>query len=316
VAGAMLRGMPWLVVFLVRLLARPVATRLVSQEGASAAARLIVAGKVMQERLATSEESDEELSAALSELTGTLVNVATFTGSFETRRIQANWSINSNDVRGEDVRVATFHLLKVSGGNPVASWDAADFDAANARFRTWWLALRGWHQSTLKLLELRYYREGPGIEPPQPPVHVYGVPSGDQAGSSSSSVVMPPQVAITVTEKAGTHKHWGRFYYPAVAAVGPASMDAITVYGRVHTNLLSALANATDTLYEGLKADGLVPVVYRAPLPQRQTKKGATLAPRAASAWTVDDIQVDDLFDVVRSRRFAQPLLKVQREIA
>ena len=86
-------------------------------------------------------------------------------------------------------------------------------------------------------------------------------------------------------------------------------------YGRILTASAGAWADATDTLYQALKTAGLHPVVYRRELPEREKTNGATLPARDATAWDVEKIQIDDIFDVIRSRRFKQPLLRTQREI-
>jgi hypothetical protein len=39
------------------------------------------------------------------------------------------------------------------------------------------------------------------------------------------------------------------------------------------------------------------------------------LPARSATAWTVEKVQVDDVYDVVRRRRFKYPTLRVQRDI-
>jgi hypothetical protein len=139
-------------------------------------------------------------------------------------------------------------------------------------------------------------------------VPVYDVEK-DVAGTGSGSM-LPPQVAISVTEKAGSKLHWGRFYLPnpIVGASG--------TYGRLETTYATAIANATDTMYEALKTAALHPVVYRRPLPVRTKVNGVELPARPGTAWSVTDIQIDDVFDVIRSRRWKYPALRTQRAIA
>lgn len=86
-------------------------------------------------------------------------------------------------------------------------------------------------------------------------------------------------------------------------------------YSRIDTPEMTTIADATDVLYTTLKTAALEPVVYRAALPERETRAGATLPARAATAWTVEKIQIDDVFDVIRRRRYKYPTLRVQRDI-
>ena len=269
-------------------------------------------GKVMYDRIVDADESDEDLSAALSEALGYSATVATFTGTFETRRVQLEFSLSNAALVDEDVRVITFHHIKLSGGTPTGTWDAGDFSDLNAAYDAFWAAIKGWYPTLLKLTSIKYYRAGPQLEPPQPPAHVA---TRDVAGTSGASS-LPPQVALSVTEKAGSKKNWGRFYLPAPAILGPSSAAVVAASGRPATAFTTAIADAADTLYEaGLTAE-LPFVVYRATLAAGREHKGSgTLAERPANAQTVDELQIDDVFDVIRSRRYEQPTLRTLRAI-
>lgn len=259
-------------------------------------------------------ESDAALSTAVSEAVDTVAEVATYNEPFELRKVQLQISSNDQLVAQDDMRVITFHLVKLSGGSPTADWVAGDFTAANTAFVAFWNAMLTYYKGHTALKKISYYKAGPDVSPPQPPVF-----SSDHniIGTSGGVDSCPPQVAVTVTEKAGTKPHWGRFYMPA-----PMS-TTLTEYGRIDSVFQTALANAADTLYESLKAAGLPVVVYRPALPLRQTaaekRAGTTpgsLPARDASAWTVDELQVDDVFDVIRSRRWKNPTLRLLRAIA
>jgi hypothetical protein len=243
-----------------------------------------------------------------------VVTVTTFNEPFELRKVQVSFSAQDALVANDDVRVCTFHLLKAPGGVPSATWDGTDFTAAKDAIAAFWNALLTYYPPGVKLTKIAFYKAGPDISPPQPPVH-----SADYSvqGTSGSTQILPPQVAITVTEMAGTKPHWGRFYMPA----GVDTM--LNAYGRVDTAFSTALANAADTMYQAFLTAGLPAVVYRAPLPVRQTaeekRNGVTpgsLPARDGSAWTVDKLQVDDVFDVIRSRRWKFPTLRTQRDVA
>jgi hypothetical protein len=81
--------------------------------------------------------------------------------------------------------------------------------------------------------------------------------------------------------------HWGRFFLPAAAATDYGSD------GRVDPSVRSEIANAAATMYSAWSHAGLVPVVA-----STQTNKTPT-----RQLLTVDHITVDDVPDVIRTRR-------------
>jgi hypothetical protein len=255
---------------------------------------------------------DEEVEALVSGPEAYPVTVASYTGAFELRKMVLQFTQADAAIATDDVRQCSIHLAKLSGGLPTADWLQADFDTCVAAVGTWWGGLASNWSAAVKLDRIKFYKAGPAIVPPQPPVYEL---DQDVVGTGGT-FAMPPQVAISVTEKAGTKPHWGRFYLPA------PEVDNGTAYGRITTTLLTQIADRTDTMYSALRSASLPPVVYRAPLPARFTRAaeraGATepdLPAREASAWTVDQIQVDDVWDVVRRRRWKYPTLRVQRDI-
>jgi hypothetical protein len=232
--------------------------------------------------------------------------VATYEGTFELRKLVMEWTALDAAIGTDDKRQAGIHLIKLSGGSPTATWDQADFDAVVAAVAAFWdTDIKPYFGSQYTLSRLKFYKAGPQIEPPQSPV--YDTSTGWGTGSANNS--LPPQVAVSVTEMAGTKPHWGRFYLPAVAE------GSCTVYGRLESSLQTAIADSVDTMYQAFKTANVPAVVYRPDLPVREKKNGVELPARDASAWTVDKIQVDDVFDVIRSRRWKNPTLRLQREI-
>jgi hypothetical protein len=272
-------------------------------------------GGALAERLQNPGESDEDLEAALSDAGASLPAVATFSGSFEVRRLQASFTMDSGVVGGEDVRVVTFHLIKLSGASPVATWDAGDFTAARDAFLAFWSGIGANYNNTFKLTRTAFYRAGPGIEPPQPPAN-----SADHnlAGALSGVNMLPPQVAISVMERhGGSRKNHGRFFLP-----GPNTGFSNT-FGRPASSFLAEWADHVDTLYQAWKTANLPAVVYLPELPARSP--GATdpryvtvgtFPPRSASARTVDEIVIDNTFDVIRSRRYDRSTNRQARDIS
>lgn len=258
------------------------------------------------DRLTVDEEELAILSEDMAELSGYAWSLATYTEPFELRKVQFISSQQDAAVASDDSRVMTFHLAKISGSAVSDTWVAGDFTALDAAFTAWWESLKPLYSSWIVWDRIKVYKAGPAIVPPQPPVY-----DADKsvAGTNSTGIQLPPQVAISVTEIAGSKRFWGRFFLPAPAHT------AMSGYGRVASATQTTIADATDTLYTALRSANLHPVVYRAPLPDRETRAGAPLAARAASAWTVEKIQVDDVADVIRRRRFKYPTLRVQRDI-
>jgi hypothetical protein len=121
----------------------------------------------LERRLHDPAESDAVLSTVLSEATGRLVDVATFTGSFETRRLQVHFSFNGGTGSSDDVRVITFHHVKLASGAPSDSWVAGDFETMETAFDAFWNSLKTRQRNTLTLIQYRWYKAGPSILPPQ-----------------------------------------------------------------------------------------------------------------------------------------------------
>jgi hypothetical protein len=259
-------------------------------------------GRDLWDRLRTSTESDATLSTALSDSVGYSANVTTFSGTFEVRRMQALFDFESGAVGGEDKRIITFHLIKATGGTPSADWLAADFTAAKARFDAFWTAIADRYAPTAHYKGARFYKAGPAISPPQLPVHSYDT---EIAGTATGAMAMSPQTALTVMERnAGLRKNHGRFYLP------PPAATQTNAYGRPTDLFIADVADAANVMYDGWLTDGIPAVIYLPSLPERSPtasdpryKTKGTFPARAATARTVDEIVVDNIFDVIRSRR-------------
>jgi hypothetical protein len=264
-------------------------------------------------RLSDPEETDEALTQAVQAELGYGATVATFTGDFETRRVQLEFTVTGPAVVDEDVRVVTFHHVKLTGGVPSSDWLAADFNALVTAYQDWWQLLKVWYSSGLIYDAIKIYKAGPNIVPPQPPVFSYDTVALPGTGGPNSH---PPQVALSVTERAGQKKNWGRFYLPSPATASSTSISSSTAAGRPSTQFMTLVADATDALYETCLGVNLPHVVYRPLLEEGRPHEGNTVLPeRPANAQTVDTLQVDDVYDVMRSRRWENPTLRLQRGI-
>lgn len=311
--------------FRLAIVLTPVLTRVVQSGQPSTLQHLAWLSQWLWRRLNDPDESDEELGAAVAAASGSVASVATYTDPFEVRKLQVVFAFATGSPTGDDVRVITFHHLRLSGGSPSDAWGAADFDAVEAAFDAKWTTMKPWHRSNLSLAQYRWYKAGPAIEPPQEPVRVVDRAVPGTAADASYPGGIPPQVAVTVSEKTATRRHWGRYYWPQPAYCKSGGLLANVTFssgGRFASPLLTDLANAADTFYEACRTANVPVVVYSQAKPVRQTAQEkrdnvtpGSLAAQGALAITVDNIQVDDVPDVMRSRRFDAPTLRVQRAI-
>lgn len=270
-------------------------------------------GRASWARLNDPAEADETLAALLSGEIGYSVQVTTFSTTFETRKLQAIFGRASGGAVPEDSAVCTFHFLKLTAGAPASAWVEADFTALETAFDAMWGSIKVKYYETTKLKQLRWYRAGPQRDEELgapgrtgPPVRVV---DRNVAGTVAASWPLPPQVAVSVTEMTTDPKAWGRFYLPAPAVL------VLDLSGRLEVSNQTLIGNAADTFYESALTNGTPAVVYSSLKSSRLTKAGLTLPAKAARALTVDKLQVDDLLDVIRSRRWASPLLRLQRQV-
>jgi hypothetical protein len=195
------------------------------------------------------------------------------------RRAQLVFSRTAPTGFGEDVAVMHFDFVNFTGGNPDDSWTTADFTTLETALNTWWTSIKSTCNNSLSTREYRWYRIGAGVTKPNPAVRVTS--RVDQATGASN--LLPPQVAISITRKTGLRKRWGRSYLPSINA------GALNVDGHVTSAVCDTLATAENTLNTTAAAADFMPVVY---------------SPTAARAYAVESVQVDNVFDVIRRRRF------------
>jgi hypothetical protein len=200
------------------------------------------------------------------------------------RRCQIVWERTPTGST-EDVATTTHDFLNLTGGNPDDSWIDADFLSIEGRLDTMWNSLASYINNKTKIIQYRWYRIGPGIATPNPPVRLTTKSIAGQATQS-----LPPQVALSVTEKTPVRRAWGRFYIP-----GPSASQVGAADGRWNSSSTTAVMTAASTMYQGCVADGFPPVVY-----SRTRQK----------AYTVEAVQVDDLLDVIRRRRWDKPITR------
>ncbi len=234
--------------------------------------------------------------------------VANIEGEFTLRKLSLKFDRDAGTGATDDSAYTGFHIVKLTAGLPDDEWVAGDFTDIEALVDTWWDAIKVFYRSGTVLKQMRWYRVEPG-ELLGPPVRVLDV---TVPGTADAFAQLPPQVAISITEKTSDPKSWGRIYLPSPASTILSGSNN----GRMATADAGTIADATDALYEAMITAGTPIVVYSAAKPVRSTAGGSELPAIAARALGVTSIQVDDIFDVIRSRRWKTPLLKTQRDVA
>jgi len=238
---------------------------------------------------------------------------ATWTEDYELRLMTAAYSRTYTGGPPQDNEITTHHFLNLTGGSPDDTWTTSDYTQVETAFGAYWDAIKSYYATSTKLLELRWYAQGPAFKPfgtaPSPILRITPV----NVAGTSSSPQLPPQSAMSVTEVTAAHytvpphegkpgqlRHrWGRYYLPAPTTDVLGATAQYT--GRINPGAQVAIANATQTFYNACRGGAsLVPVLY-------STKLG--------SAYSVDEIHVDDIFDVIRRRRFTTPLSREPRTL-
>jgi hypothetical protein len=204
------------------------------------------------------------------------------------RHLAVHYHDTDNPTPADD-RYITFDLAKIDGGHLDDAWVTGDYTTAETALTAFLTSTANVNPSHIQVVGWNWYvrsfnpyTESKPFAPHGPPVRVQTV---SMSGTGTGRV--PAQCAISVTEKTAMPHHWGRFFLPAAAATDYGSD------GRVDSSVRSEIANAAATMYSAWSHAGLVPVVA-----STQTNKTPT-----RQLLTVDHITVDDVPDVIRTRR-------------
>lgn len=199
-------------------------------------------------------------------------------------RLHLIWSRTRSGGGPEDPAICVFDFEST-----VSPWpDAAplNYETAEAAIDSWWTALKVYYTARTTLDQMRWYREDDNTPPWGEPARVT---ERNAAGTATGNIV-PPQVALSVTEKTAERRHWGRFYMPAPSV---SMLDPDGSWAPANVNLW--LTRCFE-LYQAWALSGLRPVV-------RGSGPTSTMRP-------VETLQIDSIPDVIRRRRYETVLLR------
>jgi len=289
----------------------PIAWRYVAAGGSTYSGAIQHGILAFYDRLNDPSEDPAELAAEMSAgypETGAAFTVTDFTGTFELRKLQWRLSRAPSGGTVEDQDVMTFHFLKTSAGAPGTYVDGTDLPAVETALGAYWTSLKDRYYPWVHSDQYRWYKDGPAFWTlntdgtayvpigSNPAIRVTEVDVAGTYGGSASS--LPPQVSLTITEKTDVRKSWGRWYLPAMVS-SYADSD-----GRVPSAQVDLLAGFAVTFYNACRTSNMTPVVFSIPKPERPKKPSGTLPAQGGIALEVTSIQVDNLWDVIRRRRY------------
>lgn len=177
-------------------------------------------------------------------------------------------------------------------------WSSAGRAAVEGYFDTWVTAVKVFFPTYVTVDAYKWYAlDASG--------RTQGAPSRvtdkNIAGTGTgSSVDNMPQMAMSVTEKSTSRRRWGRFYLPT-------GKMTLTTSGRFSATQIDIVADATEILYNAIKANTTdSPAV----------KRVVTKVRLDGSYEYVTSIQIDDIVDVIRRRRWDTPAIRDVRTLA
>lgn len=272
----------------------------------------------MRERFLDPHEDPDALSTALTAAAGgpeggTIV-VTDFPAPFELRKLQWRFSRAPSGGTVEDVAVNTFHFIKATGGVPGTYADTTDLAAVETAATTYWAAIKASRPTYTHSDQYRWYKDGPAFYHAPDAGQPYFLPNGenpairitevDVAGGSAATP-LPPQMSLTVTEKTSARKHWGRYY------LEPPNTTSLSGDGRLSSGVVTTELAAAVAFYNSCRSASMIPVVFAIEKPSRPKRPSGTLAAAPAVAYEVTALQIDNLLDVMRSRRWSSATSKL-----
>jgi hypothetical protein len=192
------------------------------------------------------------------------------------RRAQIVWK-RVNQTPAQDAIVSHFDFLNITNGEPDDTWTDADFTSLEDDISVFLATMAPFWHTTVFADQIRWYRVGAGVLPPNPAVRIKEIEISGGAASSA-----PPQVCMTSTYRTVPRRQWGRSYWPF------NNVTSFTPDGRIVSATVDSIGTALNNLFTEATNAQFLPVIT---------------SERRGKAYTVERIQVDNVPDVIRSRR-------------
>jgi hypothetical protein len=238
--------------------------------------------------------------------------VTQYNAPYELRKLAIHFSRTPSVGVVQDDDICTFHFVNLTGGTPDATCVDADYAQVEGAFDTAWTTIKTLYRAETKLAQYVWRADGPAFKPfgaslsPTLRATARSV-AGTEASAGGSP--LPPQCAISVTEvtdakftahgvgvpgdapgtgRTQVRNRWGRFFLPAPSTI-------MLNDGRLQSGQIGSIATAVQVFYNACVSAGNIPVMY---------------SPTTGNAWSVTALHIDDIIDVVRSRRYVTPLTR------
>lgn len=195
------------------------------------------------------------------------------------RRAVIDFSQTAPGTVVDDKRQIHWDFLNLTGGAPDDTWTSGDYSTLETILEAWLTGIQAYITQEGTWTAIKWYRVGTGVVPPNPAERTTVISSQ----GTGASLTMPPQTALSITLKTARRKNWGRTYLPGVTSVGLGGRGAITA------SVVDTIGAASNTMVNAAIAADFHPGV---------------LSKVAGSFFTLEQLQIDDVWDVIRSRRW------------
>ena len=199
---------------------------------------------------------------------------------------------NTASLDTSDRYVTTWDVMNVTNGSIDSTWTEADLDFVQARISAISGSWQPYMSSFCSVIEDRAYARGFNGYGTAKPFADSGPPlkTWPRVVPGLATTQGVPQAALSVTEEVARRANWGRFYLPCMALPNASN-------GRPTQVMVDAIAQRVHDTYDELMTNEYFPVV-----PVTQIDKTTT-----RGLYTVTGVRVDDVGDVIRRRRYANP---------
>lgn len=206
-------------------------------------------------------------------------SAAAGTGNIGVRRATLVFDRSTYSPADDDMTMH-FDFLNMTAGAADDTWTTGDYTTLEALLQSFWTSTKPYSDPKTKLREIRWHRAGAGVVPPNPAERVYILGTMDPGTGTAGAMV--PQVACSITFRTAVRRSWGRTYLP-YNGLQPNTQ------GRLPSGTVDTIASAASTLYTAAAAADFFLVVSSVKL---------------SAALTVERIEVDDVLDIIRRRRW------------